>query len=88
MHKISRRSRRTAVCGSVRLPYENLLVTLIFTAFSKYKKRIRNLLLYAGIRWAVRPNKNNGVFPVNRPTEKNYIEIADRRVFITISILV
>ena len=27
MHKVSRRSRRTRVCGSVRLPYNNLLIT-------------------------------------------------------------
>ena len=31
----------------------------------------------------IRPNENNGVFPVTRPTEKFYVEIADRKVFIT-----
>ena len=31
----------------------------------------------------IRPNKNNGVFQVTRPTEKFYVEIADRKVFIT-----
>ena len=31
----------------------------------------------------IRPNRNNGVFPVTRPTEKLNAEIADRKVFVT-----